>query len=80
MENWFIHLMNDSVKLLKREGNDKCVDLIESTPFGLLETVFGGCETIADVEEKCNYVYAALELCREVILEDNDDDPDWDFE
>lgn len=74
MEIWFLHLMNDSITVLKSEGNDKCVDLIESTPFGLLETVFGGCETIADVEEKCDYIYSALKLCREVIL---DDDSDW---
>lgn len=82
MENWFLHLMNDSVKFLKREGSDKCVDLIESTPFGLLETVFGECHTIADVEEKCEIVYTALDLCRNIIYEtpSRDDDTDWDFE
>lgn len=52
--------MNATIDFANSEDLPEVVDLIESTPYGLIETVFDGCTTVGQVIDR------ALEILDEI--------------
>lgn len=87
MKSWVSYLMNASIDFASTEDLPEVVDLIESTPYGLIETVFDGCTTVGQVIDRALEILDELEeygffdgngahFERAELLEP-DDDPDW---
>lgn len=73
--------MEHSVNYCDQEGLERQKDLIESTPFGLIKSVFANCVTVVQVIERATYILDDLDDTYEdpdwQPESDQDDDPDW---
>ena len=77
---WIYQLMNDSINYCDREGLQRQRDLIESTPFGLINDVFSECVCIHQVIQRATDILLDLDNMEEPSFynePDQDDDPDW---
>ena len=58
---WIYRLMSDSIDYCEQEGLKRQRDLIESTPFGLIKSVFANCVTICQVVERATDILVEMD-------------------